>query len=316
MRVIITGGTGLIGHALTMSLGHDGHEVVVVSRNPRQTGPMPETISFQKWDALTGESLEGVLEGADAVVNLAGSSIAGDGFLPTRWTRERKKLILDSRLNSGKALVEAITAATNKPKTLIQSSAVGYYGTHSNDVTLTEESPAGNDYLADVCVQWEKSTEAVEAMGVRRVIIRTGVVLDENEGALPRMALPFKLFAGGPLGSGKQPLPWIHLLDEVNAIRFLIENESTTGPFNLTAPNPLTNAEFGRVLGKVLGRPSFIPAPGFAFNLAFGEVATIVLDGQKAIPAKLQAMGYDFAYPTAEEALKAIYTPEKALATV
>lgn len=315
MRVIITGGTGLIGSALVASLAHDGHEVVAVSRNPKQREPLPANASFEAWDAQTAEGWGHVVDGADAIVNLAGASIAGNGFLPERWTPERKKLILESRLNSGKACVAAIEQAENKPKVLIQASAVGFYGTHPNSVTLTEESPAGNDWLAEVCQQWEASTASVEEMGVRRAIIRTGVVLDDEEGALPRMALPFKLFAGGPLGSGKQPFPWIHLPDEVGAIRFLIDTAEATGPFNLTAPNPLTNAEFAQVLGKVLNRPSFLPAPGFAFRTAFGEVSTIVLEGQRAIPQKLIDMGYEFKFPTAEEALRDLYAEEKALST-
>ncbi|MEQ9030343.1 MAG: TIGR01777 family oxidoreductase, partial [Aggregatilineales bacterium] len=283
MRIVITGGTGLIGSALVASLAHDGHEVVAISRDPHQTQPLPANANFASWDAKTAEGWGHLVDGADAVVQLAGASIAGDGFLPTRWTPERKKIILDSRVNTGKAVVEAIEQAGVKPKVLIQASAVGYYGTHPNTVELTEESPAGNDYLADVCKQWEASTEAVEAMGVRRAIIRTGVVLDGDEGALPRMAFPFKMFAGGPLGSGKQPFPWIHLMDEVRAIRFLIANEEATGAFNLSAPNPLTNAQFSRELGKVLGRPSLIPVPAPAFNIAFGEVAVILLKGQRAV---------------------------------
>ena len=315
MRVIVTGGTGLIGTALVKLLAADGHEVIAISRNPRQRGPMPENVSFAKWDAKTADGWGHLADGADAIVQLAGASIAGDGFLPARWTPERKQVIVDSRVNTGHAVMDAIEKASVKPKVLVQSSAVGYYGTHPNSVEITEESPAGSDWLAEVCVKWEASTAAADAMGVRRPIIRTGVVLDEDEGALPRMALPFKLFAGGPLGSGKQPFPWIHLLDEVRAIRFLIENEDANGAFNLSAPNPLTNAEFGRELGKVLGRPSLIPTPGFAFNIAFGEVATVVLDGQRALPKKLLDMGFEFTYPTAAEALNAIYKPETALAT-
>jgi len=315
MRVIITGGTGLIGTALMKSLAEDGHEVIAISRNPRQKEPLPPNASFASWDAKTADGWGHLVDGADAVVQLAGASIAGDGFLPARWTSERKKLILDSRVNTGHAVVEAIEQAENKPRVLIQASAVGYYGTHPMDVDITESSPAGDDFLADVCKQWEASTEAVEAMGVRRPIIRTGVVLDEDEGALPRMALPFKMYAGGPLGSGKQPLPWIHLADEVRAIRFLIEEEEAEGAFNLAAPNPLTNAEFGKELGKVLNRPSFFPTPAFAFSMAFGEVADIVLKGQKALPKKLLDMGYQFTHETAQEALEAIYKGEKALAT-
>lgn len=307
MRIIVTGGTGLIGHALVMELASDGHEVVVLSRNPRQAGPMPETVSFVKWDARTAEGWGHLADGADAIVNLAGASIAGDGFLPAKWTRERKKLILNSRLHAGKAVVEAVKQAQTPPKVVIQASGVGFYGTHDHSVTITEESPAGQDFLADVCKQWEASTAEVTDMGTRQVVIRTGVVLSTEGGALPRLALPFKLFAGGPLGSGKQPLPWIHIDDEVKAIRYLISQRDASGAYNLTAPNPVTNREFGNKLGRVLGRPSLIPAPGFAFNLAFGEVATVVLDGQKAVPQRLQESGYEFIYAEAEAALRQIY---------
>lgn len=315
MRVVITGGTGLIGQALTQSLATDGHQVVVVSRNPRQSGPLPATVSFQAWDGRSDEGWGKAVDGADAVVNLAGASIAGEGFLPARWTVERKHNILTSRVNAGQAVVEAVKAAAKKPGVVIQSSAVGYYGTHPNTKEITEDSPAGNDYLADVCKQWEASTAAVEGLGVRRAIIRTGVVLSLDGGALPRQALPYQLFAGGPLGSGKQPYPWIHLVDEVRAIRFLIENPSTSGAYNLSSPNPLTNGEFGKIIGKVMGRPSFMPLPGFAFKAAFGEVTVVVLEGQRAVPKRLLDAGFTFMFPDAEGALRNLYKPQKALAT-
>jgi hypothetical protein len=304
----MTGGTGLIGTAVTKHLANAGHEVIILSRNPRQAGPMPESVSYRRWDAKT---LEGdwaeTLDGADAVINLAGAPISGEGFLPDRWSVERKHSILRSRVNSGEAIAAAIEQASNKPGVLIQSSAVGYYGTHANSVTITEESPAGNDFLADTSKQWEASTDNVEAMGVRRVIIRTGVVLDSKEGALPRLVFPFRLFAGGPLGSGKQPVPWIHIEDEARAIIFLTETEAASGPFNLTAPNPVTNAEFAQTMGKVFNRPAFVPAPGFAFKAAFGEVSTVILDGQRAIPQKLLDMGFEFKFDTLESALRDLY---------
>lgn len=302
MRVIVTGGTGFIGGHLVNNLANDGHEVIVLSRNPHQSGPIKGNVQFVKWDGRTADGWGQYADGADAIVNLAGESIAGEGFLPAKWTDERKRAIRESRNNAGAAVVAAVNAATNKPKAVIQSSAVGYYGT-SNTAVMTEDSPAGNDFLAGVCKEWEASTAAVEAMGVRRAIARTGIVLSFESGALPRMAMPFKLFAGGPLGSGKQPVPWIHIEDEVRALRFLVDRADATGPFNLTAPAVPTNAEFSKSLGRVMGRPSFMPAPGFAFNLAFGEVAEIVLEGQKAIPKRLQEMGFTFNYPDLEVAL-------------
>ncbi len=306
MKVIITGGTGLIGSALANSLAQDEHDVIVLSRSPRLAEGLHSKVKVEGWDAKTARGWGTLVSGADAIVNLAGSSIAGEGFLPDRWTAERKKTILESRLNAGKAIMQAIDEATIKPKVLVQSSAVGYYGVRGSE-ELTEQATAGNDFLADVCKQWEASTAAVEQIGIRRPVIRTGVVLSTESGALPRMALPFKMFAGGPLGNGKQQFPWIHLDDEVGAIKFLLKHSSATGPFNLTAPNPLTNAEFGQKLGAVLGRPSLLPVPGFAFKTLFGEVATVVLDGQRAIPARLQELGYTFKFPTAEAALRDLY---------
>lgn len=315
MRVIVTGGTGLIGHHLAMSLGVDGHEVAILSRNPRQAGPMPESISFHEWDAKTADGWGHLAEGADAIVNLAGANIAGEGFLPSRWTDERKKVILQSRLDAGRAVIAAIQEASDKPKALIQASAVGYYGTHSMERDITEESSVGHDFLADTCQRWEASTAEAESMGVRRVVVRTGIVLDKDGGTLPRLSLPFKLFAGGAIGSGKQPMPWIHIVDQVNAIRFLIENEASKGAYNLTAPNPVTNRQLSTALGKALGRPSFMPTPAFAFRLAFGELSVLLTEGQKALPTRLQADGFTFTYPEIEMALAAIYQPEQTLAT-
>ncbi len=307
MRVIITGGTGFIGGALTQSLANDGHEVVILSRKPQPSGSASSNVSFRQWDARTAAGWGDAADGADAIVNLAGESLPGEGFFPSRWTDERKRRIRESRVNVGRAVVEAVQAVTNKPHVVIQQSGVGYYGTHGDEM-ITEDSPAGNDFLAEVCKEWEVSTAEVEALGVRRAITRTGVVLSFHDGALQRMALPFKLFVGGPLGSGKQYLPWIHPDDEVGAIRFLIDNSDASGAFNLSAPNPATNAEFSKVLGKVMGRPSLIPVPGFAFNLAFGEVAMVVLEGQRAVPKRLLEMGYSFKFTELEAALRNLYS--------
>jgi len=307
MRVVVTGGTGLIGHELVMSLGKDGHEVYVVSRNPHQKGPMPESIHFVKWDAETAEGWGEVVDGADAVVNLAGASINGDGFLPERWTRERKDVILKSRLKVGKAVTEAIEQAATKPKVLIQASAVGYYGMHPHNEVITEDYPAGEDFLADVCQQWEDSTAAVEEMGVRRCIIRTGIVLSDEGGALPRLIVPFQMFAGGPIAGGKQPFPWIHMADQVGAIRHLIEETDMGGAFNLAAPEPPTNAEFSKAVGKAINRPAFIPTPGFVFEMAFGEVAVLLTKGQNTPPTRLQEAGYTFTFTDAQAAVADLY---------
>ncbi|MDX2162369.1 MAG: TIGR01777 family oxidoreductase [bacterium] len=310
MRVVITGGTGLIGSALAADLAKDGHEVIVLTRSPERANNLPNGVRAVKWDATSAKGWEREADGAGAIVNLAGENISGDGFLPSRWTPARKERILQSRLNAGKAVVEAIRGAAAKPRVLIQSSAVGYYGAQdeNHQPPLDETAPAGNDFLANVCKQWEAVTDEVESMGVRRAIIRTGVVLTFKGGVLPLLSLPYQFFAGGPIGSGKQPIPWIHIDDEVKAIRFLIENETASGVYNLTAPNPLTNAELGKTIGKVMGRPHWLPAPGFAFKLGFGELGeSLVLTGQRVIPARLQAEGFHFAFPDAESALRDLY---------
>lgn len=298
MRVIITGGTGLIGQALSKSLTNDGHEVIVLSRNPKPTSASVTGVQQVKWDAATTAGWGDLAGGAEAIVNLAGEGIA-DG----RWSEERKRRIYASRVNAGKAVMEAIRAATTKPKTLIQSSAVGYYGPRGNEI-LTEAASPGSDFLAQVCFDWEASTAAAEGLGVRRAVIRSGIVLSNQGGAWPRIVLPFKLFAGGPIGSGKQYWPWIHLDDEVGAIRFLIDNPNGAGAFNLSATTPLTNKEFSTTLGSVMGRPSFFPVPSIALKSIFGEMSTVLLDGQRAVPSRLQELAYPFKYPTAEAAFQ------------
>ncbi|MBZ0295269.1 MAG: TIGR01777 family oxidoreductase [Anaerolineae bacterium] len=310
MRVIITGGTGLIGSKLANELARDEHEVIVLSRSPRTAKGLDSKVKVEGWDAKSAHGWGPLVNGTDAIINLAASNLAGNGFFPQRWTDERKARILQSRLDAGKAVLEAIEQAETKPKVLIQASAVGYYGARRANDEITEQAAAGNDFLADVCKQWEASTEDVERIGVRRPAIRTGVLLSKEGGALPRLALPFQMFVGGPMGSGKQPVPWIHMDDVISAIRFLMTHPTATGPFNLTAPNPVTNAEFGRKLGEAMGRPSLIPVPGFALKTAFGEVATVVLDGQWAVPARLLELGFTFKYPTVEEALAALYGRE------
>jgi hypothetical protein len=299
MRVLITGGTGMVGRALSANLVADGHEVIVLSRTPSKAKGLPAGVLVQQWDAKTAGGWGHLADGADAIVNLAGENI-GAG----RWTDERKARIENSRLDAGRAVVEAVEQASQKPKVVIQASGVGYYGPRG-DEELTEDASPGEDWAAQVVIHyWEAATEPVEAMGVRRAIIRTAPILDANEGALPRMVLPTKLFVGGPLGGGKQWLSWIHLQDAVAGIRFLIENPQAHGPFNLSAPNPVTNGQFMRALGRVLGRPSIMPTPAFAIKLLFGEMATVVLDGQRAIPKRLQELGFEFQFLIVEAALK------------
>ena len=298
MRTIITGGSGLIGRALAVELAAAEHEVIILSRAPGWVSGLPAGARAVRWDGRTTEGWQDVADGAAAIVNLA-----GEGIATGRWTAARKQRIAESRRQAGVAVVQAVAAAATKPQVLIQASAVGYYGPRG-DETITEVAAAGTDFLAQVCVPWEASTEPVEQLGVRRVVIRTGIVLSRDGGALPRMMLPFRLFAGGPLGSGRQGFPWIHSADEVSAIRWLIEREDASGPFNLAAPETLTNAEFSRVLGRVMRRPSFMPTPGFALQLVLGELATLLLDGQRQVPQRLLDLGFTFRFPTAEAALR------------
>ncbi len=299
MRILIAGGTGLIGTALVKSLRDNGNEVIILTRAPEQAGERAVSgVRLEMWDGRSTEGWGPLVEEVDAIVNLAGEGIA-DG----RWTAARKRRIRDSRVEAGQALVAAVAEADAKPDVVIQSSAVGYYGPCADEI-LTEEAAAGSDFLAEVCVEWEASTVGVEEMGVRRPVIRTGVVLSAEGGAFPRMALPFRLFAGGPLGSGKQYFPWIHIDDEVAAIRFLLSSETASGPYNLTAPDPLKNRDFVRLLGRAMRRPAIVPTPSFALKAIFGEMSTVLLDGQRAVPARLQEAGFEYAYTDAGGALK------------
>jgi uncharacterized protein len=306
MRVIITGGTGLIGTALSNSLIQDGHEAIILSRDPSRYS-LPDGASGAKWDGKTAVSWGHLVNEADAIVNLAGENLAGNGLLPTRWSDERKQLLRQSRLDAGRAVVEAVSAAERKPRVVIQASGIDYYGALADEI-VTEDSPAGSGFLADLTVEWEASTAAVSQQGVRHVSLRTGVVLSAEGGPLKTIALPFKFFAGGPLGGGKQWMSWIHIADEVAAIRFLLEEETAVGPFNLCAPEPLTNKAFGQTIGRVMGRPAIVPAPAFAMRLALGEVADVVLNGRRALPQKLQALGFTFQFPTAQAALTDLLT--------
>lgn len=307
MRVIITGGSGLIGRALAWELTQYGYEVIALSRHPEKATGLPNGVHSVRWDGHTASGWGNLVEGASAIVNLAGESIAGDSFLAlvlNRWTPERKRSIRESRLNAGTGVVQAIQQASQKPKVVIQASAVGYYGSRGDD-EITENTPPADDFLAKICVEWEACTAVVEQMGIRRAIIRTGgVALSTEGGAFPFMLLPFRLFVGGPLGNGRQWFSWIHMADEARAIRFLIENPDARGPFNLCAPASTTNAEFSRSLGKVLRRPSFLPVPGFALQIAFGEKAGLLLGSQKQIPRRLQELGFAFQFPDAESALR------------
>jgi uncharacterized protein (TIGR01777 family) len=305
MHVIITGGTGLIGRALSASLAADDHRVTVLSRNPDRAAGLPGGVQVARWDAHTSQSWAHLADGADAIVNLAGENIAGG-----LWTKKRKRRLHDSRVKAGQAVLQAVQATAQKPRVVVQSSGIGYYGPRG-DEEITEEAPAGDDFLSRVALDWEASTAPLDAVGVRRPIIRTGVVFSTRGGALPLMRLPFRFFVGGPLGGGQQWLPWIHIADEVRAIRFLIENPQADGPFNLCAPNPLTNAALSRVLGQVMGRPAWMRAPAWALRLFLGELSTTLLHGQRAVPRRLLELGFTFQFPEAQAALRDLLQGEK-----
>lgn len=294
MRVVIAGGTGFLGSRLVRSLGESEHRLTVLTRHPRHDGQrawMPGSADRGWWSAI---------ESSDVVINLAGESIAG-----SRWTASRKTAIRESRVRATRALVSAITE-TRSPAVLLSASAVGIYGPRG-DETIDEDTPPGADFLAGVCRAWEG--EALEASAVTRVVLlRTGLVLAREGGALPQLALPVKLFVGGPLGPGTQVMPWIHGTDWVRLVEWAIETSAVSGPLNLTAPNPATNREMVKTLGRVLHRPTIVPAPAFALRLALGEMAdALLLSGQRAVPAKAERLGFNFRYRDLETALRRLY---------
>lgn len=302
MKIILAGGTGFIGGALIDALAARGDEIALLTRDAEAAkarwGGKAAPLA---WDGKSPGDWTKAFDGADAVINLSGESIASG-----RWTAERKLRLIKSRLDSTRALVSAISQAAKRPKALVNASAVGYYG-GSPEGPSTESSPQGRDFLAALCGQWEREALAAEPLGVRVVLPRIGVVLGKDGGALKKMSLPFKLFAGGPLGSGLQGFPWIHRDDVVGAILFLIDHDKISGPINLASPGAMNNKEFSAALGRALGRPSWAPAPAFALKLALGEIAEVLLGGQEAPPKKLQDAGYAFKYPNADAALAAIY---------
>jgi uncharacterized protein len=297
MRILLAGGAGMIGTALANSLLADNHQVWILSRNPLKAR-LPEGATAVGWNGWNTMGWMDIFSQMDAVVNLAGESLS---HWP--WTRQSKQRLWDSRVQAGKALSQAFQAASPRPKVLIQASGVNFYGPHGVE-PVTEADAAGKDFLADLCQDWEASTQPAEKLGVRRVIVRTAPVLAARQGLLPLMLLPVRLFAGGPLGSGWQGFAWIHLTDEVAAIRFLLENPAASGPFNLTAPEPVSNAEFYRAAARLLRRPYWLRVPAFALRLALGGMATLVLNGLYLHPSRLQELGFAFRFATLESALR------------
>ena len=301
MRVFITGGTGLIGIRLIRRLRQREDQAVVLSRRPdaaQRVGVDCEVIAGDPTQA--GPWQEKASE-CDGIVNLAGESL-----LSQRWSDPFKVALRDSRVKATENCAQAIARNPKRSdgttKVLVSSSAVGFYGPHG-DEAIDESSPAGNDFLADLCVAWENATETARAAGVRVVLARTGVVLDKQGGALQKMLLPFRLFAGGPVGSGKQFMPWIHHADETGLLAFALDTPAASGPLNLTAPHPVTNKEFGKALGRALGRPAFVWTPGFMLKLLMGPGADVVLTGARVLPKKALEWGYQFEFPNLDSAL-------------
>jgi uncharacterized protein (TIGR01777 family) len=299
MNIVVAGGTGFIGSSLLPLLRRAGHEVVVLTRDPERAPPTPG-VTRVRWDGVTQGEWTVFVQGADAVINLAGESIGGG-----RWTSSRKERIVASRVNATRALLEAIRRGEKGPSLFISSSAVGYYGpVESGEVA--EDHPPGSGFLADVCRLWEQEALAVGELGPRVVILRTGVVIGEKGGALERMLLPFRLFAGGPLGSGRQWFPWVHGDDVAGVILFALGNAALTGPVNLVAPETADMRSFCAALGRALSRPSWLPVPAMALRAALGEMADMILTGQRVVPAKLLALGYQFRYPALAPALASV----------
>ena len=298
MKILITGSTGLVGTALTQGLQRAGHTVCRLVRSG--TSPGSSQGFDVNWNPATGE-LGGAAVGADAVVNLAGASIA-DG----RWTPPRKQLLRDSRVNTTRALVQALAKMSARPRVLVSASATGYYG-NRGDETLTESSEPGNDFLSGIAKEWEYEALKAEALGIRVVRARFGVILAKQGGALPQMMRPFQFFVGGKIGPGNQWMSWIILEDTIAILRLAIENANITGPLNVVSPQPVTNAQFTRILAAAVHRPALFPAPAFALRLLLGEMAdALLLSSQRVQPAQLQKLNYQFIHPDLAEALKAI----------
>ena len=300
MRLLITGGSGFIGKRLCRVLLDRGHDLTVLTRNADSAREaLHSSVQVQVWNPDQSDPKLTLPVGIDGVVNLAGESIAGG-----RWTEERKARIRSSRTRVTSALVAAMRDSDPRPSVLVNASAVGYYGSRGDEL-LSEDASPGRGFLTDVVLEWEQSALAAEPLGVRVVLLRIGVVLGRDGGALPQMSMPFRLFVGGPVASGKQWLSWIHVDDVVGMIVWSLENSRVSGPINAVAPGPLTNANFSRGIGRTLGRPSWLPAPAFALNALFGEMAdALLVNGQRVIPKRAQELGYAFHYPSARAALR------------
>jgi uncharacterized protein len=300
MKILVSGSSGLIGGALCKSLLADGHTVgrLIRAGSKLQSGLPGETV---RWEPPSGPLDLAAMEGADAIVHLAGASIAQG-----RWNAGRKQLLRESRVDATRNLIAGLAQLKQKPRVIVSASAIGYYGNRGDEI-LTESSAPGTDFLAQLCRDWEAAVAAADSLDIRTVMLRIGIVLDAHGGALPRIIMPFRFGAGGRLGSGKQWMSWITLEDLVNVIRYAIEHDSVRGPVNAVAPTPLTNAEFTRIVAAVLHRPALFPAPRFALRLALGEMADALLfSSQRVSPQKLLTLKYPYHHTVLREALENI----------
>ena len=297
MRVTLTGATGGIGGGLAKALVARGDEVTALTRSPeRAAGRLPEGVTAVGWDPVAGPAPADALAGRDAVVNLAGENVS------QRWTSEIKQRIRASRELGTRNLVEGLRIAEPRPAALISGSASGYYGPHG-DERIGEDAPAGDDFLAAVSVAWEREALEAEGLGMRVAIVRTGIVLDADSGAVATMLTPFKLGVGGPVAGGRQYMPWIHRDDEIGLLLAALDSPDFSGPINGSAPEPATNRDFSRALGRALHRPAFAPIPAAAIKLLYGDMAQIVVNGVRMVPGRAAELGYTFRHPDLDEAL-------------
>lgn len=302
MNIVVAGGTGFIGSPLCWSLRGHGHRVTILTRRGAQVQHLcGDTIQAIEWNAVNSGRWEDALVGAHAVINLAGAPIAD-----ARWTPARKRLLVDSRVLTTRLLVGAMSRLASKPLTFINASGIGYYGA-SDDRQLDEGAARGHGFLADLCGEWEEEALRAAEFGTRVVLMRTGMVLEQGGGALPKMLLPFRLFAGGPIMPGTQWVSWIHRRDHIGLIEWALANPRISGPVNAVAPEAVTMSTFCRALGEALHRPSWLPVPALALKAALGELSTLLTTGQRVRPVKALAGGYIFQYPTLESALQAIF---------
>lgn len=302
-RIILTGATGLVGRKLFAALRERGYALVIFSRNPDAARrALPGAAEYVAWSPAEDGPWAAAVDGAHAIINLAGAPIS-QGVIGVRWTPAYKEEILSSRVIGTRGLVKAIAAAQTRPTVLVNASAAGFYG-YSTTATFDEDSPAGNDFVAKVSIAWEREAQRASEYGVRVAFIRTGIVLDPDAGALGQILIPFRVRAGGPIMPGSQYYSWIHPDDEIGLFLFALENEQISGPLNGTAPNPETNRDFSAILGKVIDSPSWLAVPEFSLRLTLGEMADLVVKGQRVVPNRAQKLGYQFAYPELRPALQ------------